>query len=209
MATFQDFIDQVRRELEEGTETVWSDDSLLAWTNEASRDFAYKTRCLADEQYTTTVVGQQSYELPSYTIEPVMAVYETEQLARATPSAFFATAAETTTTGTPTTYTVYGDLHGGAIYLHPTPSAAGTLRYWRTYYPTPFDSTDDTGVMPFGSLHDEALRNYVKARAYEQTGELDRAQYHTQAYEREVAETDYERVREGSTDLLGEPATSW
>lgn len=171
--TYLDFLAQIRRELEEPSEGVWADASILVWTNQAVRDFAKRTHVERDEVYATTTIGEHLYEMPEYTLEPVQVFYDNLPLQRVDIDQF-STLAESS--GTPS----YWAATNTALMLWPVPDSEGTIRYFRYRYPDPIESDDD---MPFAGEYDDALAYYVKAKATEQindwqsAGELRRMYY--------------------------------
>lgn len=162
--TYLEFLAQIRREMEEPSEGVWSDSSFLVWTNQAARDFAKRTKCKRDEQYGTAVVGQYSYEMPDYTLEPVAVYYDNLMLRREDFDRWHNISTFDSTSGTPTTWAS----DGTSLFLWPTPASAGEIRYFRYRYPDPITEDDD---LPFDGEFDDALAYYVKAKANEQVND--------------------------------------
>lgn len=205
MSSFADFISQTRRELQESTAVVWSDESLITWANEAFEDFARKTRLTRAWGAGTTVASQASYALPAGSVEVDTFFYSTGGLERVDDIGYQTLAVASVSNGTPSKYTVIG----GSMWLYPTPSAAAAYRFRYTAVPASFVTVSDTTATPFGGRHESALRSYVKARAFEQTGEFDVATGFQSLYDREAYETDTERMYDGFGDAAITPRTVW
>ena len=211
MGTFQDFITRVRRELEEenpdnASGSTWSDESILVWTNEAVRDIGTRVGPGFDEMYADSVADQSSYSMPAHTVDVVRVSYDTTFLQRDTASQFFPHALLSTETGTPVRYCIKED----TLYLHPTPSTSGlTIRVWRHFNPTPFTSTADVNDMPWGGKYDRVISYYVKARAYEQTGDFDFVKMNDEMYFRTLDDALWEMVIEEAGDFFHEPRVVW
>lgn len=196
MPTFASFITRVRRELEEDTATVWEDASLTQFANDGYADLAMKSRDLMDEQYADVVANQADYVLPDYTVEPVTVVCNAIPLEMMDKRTYVREAAVNTSAGSPAYYAVFN----GCIWLYPTPSAsvAGALRFWRSYRPAPYTSASDTTLTPFGGEHDDAVAAFVKARCFEQIGDLEQAKWFQSLYDREAEEAEYEGAKAGT-----------
>ena len=164
MATYGDFQAQLRAQLEEPSPGIWQDSSLLYWTNEGAKDIARKTRIMRDEQYTTAQIGQNSYELPEYTLEPVAVYYDDTMLTREDFSDWYSLTSYGER-GTPVAYAVTDD----ALHLRPAPDAELEIRYFR--YRTPDEITDTTDDMPFKSDYNTAIEYYVLQRAFSQVND--------------------------------------
>jgi hypothetical protein len=179
-----DFLSQVRRELEESQESVYSDTSLLNWTNEAARDIATKTRVLSDEIYADSVAGQRSYDLDDYTLDVIGVYYDGDDLARESAEGWkYLGAGELTTEGAPHSYAWFGS--PPALYLRPVPSVSAQMRVFRHRTPEPITTGADP--MPFESRFDRIIADYVKARAFEQTGEWDASDRFSARYDTGMA----------------------
>lgn len=205
MSSFADFITQTRRELQESTAVVWADSSLITWANEAFEDFARKTRLTRAWATGTSAASTSAYALPAGAIEVDTFLYSTGRLERVDDIEYQSLAVVATSNGTPSKYTVIG----ASIYLHPTPSVAKTYRFRYTAPPAAFTSVADTTATPFAGRHESALRSYIKARAFEQTGEFDVASGFQSLYDREAYETDTERMYDGFGDAAITPRTVW
>lgn len=165
---WSDFRAQVRRELEEPVAGVWADESLLFWANEAARDISIRTKPMRDWEYTTCVVGQDSYVLPANSLE-VIEVYcgkdaddNRYQLSR---QKFTDWKNLDIANGKP----VYYAIDDEAIYLRPAPDDTYQLSFLRYVMPTALDA--DTDTMPFADKYDAAIGYYVKSKAYEQVND--------------------------------------
>lgn len=177
-ALYSDFIAQVRREIEESTANVWSNTSLLTWCNEASRDIATRTLCMADEVTLNTLAGAQSYDLPDCTIAPILVTVNGRPIQRESWQAWNDRAIAQS--GTPSYYCVYGEPK--TLWLWPVPDAAYPVRYFRHRWPSPLTAAL-TDTMPFDSRHDRTIADYIKARAYEQIAAWDSADRFNKRYE--------------------------
>lgn len=204
MATWTEFLAQVRRELEEDTENTWEDEAILEWANDASKNIALKTLAWEDEQYANSVADQQGYELPPYTINPISVYYNGERLERETYRTWNE-ADDIAATGTPTHYAVSGD----AIYLRPIPFEAQEIRFFRTYYPTPIADVAATTDMPYEDRYNEIIRAYVKARAMEQIREYDSATYYDNLYRNSLMEATHQAYRDEAEDDFTPPQEVW
>lgn len=204
MATFPTFLAQVRRELEEVTAGVWADESILEWTNDATSDLAVKTLTLVDEQYADSIAAQQTYALPDFTISPTIVFYDGTRLLRENISDWWQ-ATDINATGTPQFFSATSD----ALYLRPIPDTTATMRYFRTYRPTPFASITDAVDMPFGGRYNALIRAYVKARAMEQAGDLNEAQVYQNRYDAGVQEAAHEARKERGADSSNLPSEAY
>lgn len=189
---WSDFRAQLRRELEEPTATVWADESLLYWANEASKDIAVQTKCSRDWQYSTAVVGQSAYELPDHSLEVVAVYYgygstdnTRKQLVR---QEFGDWPSLDVSNGTPTAYAIDDQY----LYLRPAPDTAYEISYLRYTVHEPLDDDDDS--MPFDDAYDTAISYYVRSRAHEQVSDFKSAD---RLMERYMAEIDKAVVQEG------------
>jgi hypothetical protein len=190
MSTFATFITRVRRELEEASASTWSDDSLLAWGNDSITDYAMKVKPLAGEDYTSSVAGQGSYELPSGVIETLSVAYDTAMLSKVTIDEMATLIVTSTTLGTPNCYSMMD----GALYLNPTPdTTAKTIRFFFRYAPDAYATVTATAPMPWGGTHDAALSEYVLSKAYSQIQDFESASFHKGLYDAETMEALHER----------------
>ena len=178
MTTFADFRAQVRRDLEEPTANVWSDASLMWYTNETAREVASRVRQNEEETYTATVAGEADYELPADTQEITAVRYNGVKLLRVNPESVGESLADS---GAPSSYQRMDEV----LRLYPTPDAVGTLLILRKAYPT--DITDDTADMPFRSERNTVLEYGVLSRAFEQVGDWQSADAYKQRFEAALA----------------------
>lgn len=202
---FATFLAQVRREIEESTATVWSDASLLAWANDGMADIARRTRILSDWQSGSTVVGQASYALADGTFQVDKFFCGTGEIERVTGADYYADFSRSPVTGEAREYAIIG----AYAYLYPTPATVKTYRYHRYYTPVAFTSATTTTTLPFVPSFDQTLRNYVKARAYDQIRDFDTSSYYQSLYEADIARINvrarYDEL--GNSVLL--PQTAW
>lgn len=162
MATYADFLAQIRRDLEEPVAGVWADASIMYWTNSVSADFARKTKLFRDSISISAVVDQYIYTLSAYTLEPIGVFYENTELVRTELASW---PPQESTTGTPRKYAV----DGVSMYVWPIPDATGDITLF--YYRIPEPITAGTDTMPFQSMYDATLEYGVLAKAFEQTGD--------------------------------------
>lgn len=172
---YSDFRAQVRRQLEEPVEGVWSDTSILYWTNEESVRLAKRAKCMRDEVFADTEIGQWSYDLPDYTLEPIAVYYDGDALTRVDYGDI--PKLDNDTTGTPFYFAVTED----ELVLYPTPDAEGEIRYFRYAIPAPIvEESDD---MPFDSQYNTIIEYGVLRRAFEQINDWQAAEMYRARYE--------------------------
>lgn len=204
MATWSTVLSQIRTEIEEPSAGVWGDATLLAWWNEGARDYAQRTRLFSDEQYTTGIVGQSSYEIPDETIDIISVKWDDDDLTRTD----YANLVALTDTGTPVNYALWGGITGSddGIYLWPQPTEAKVITVLRYFMPAEVDDVADT--IDFTARDIAAVKSYVKMRAYEMTGDTDIATYHRDSYERGVGDREFQTLRY-ETGVVREPSVVW
>jgi hypothetical protein len=192
MTVYSTYQTRVLRELEDASGTLFTTTSVLQWTNDAAREISVRCDVSDDEQYLTSVKAQQSYTLPSGTLDVHVCSYDGAALTRRDVTEFFDAAVAATSTGTPYCFTFFD----GALYLQSPPNETGKeIRLVRSYSPTDTASVSATTSMPFSSKYDAAIANYVKARAFEQIGDFDAAGHYTTMYEQGVDNITVERSR--------------
>ncbi len=177
---FSEFQAQMRRQLEEPVEGVWSDTSILYWTNEEAVRLAKRAKCLRDEVYASATAGQWSYALPDYTLEPIAVYLDGNQLSRVDYGDI--RVLNDDTTGTP----VFFAVTEGELVLRPTPDADGVIRYFRYALPEPI--TDGSEEMPFDSQYNTIIEYGVLRRAFEQISDWTSAEMYRARYEDIVGE---------------------
>lgn len=210
--SYAEFENKVRSELEDpgaGTDnyTTWSRESLMAWTNEAIADIAISFGNTLDQQTTTSIVGQDNYQMPNDTINVICVFYKGKQLQRVLPSQFFSARMSSYIKNLkdPVIYCVTDS----TLYLAPTPthSEPDDIVVIRSHFPDRIESTED--IMPFEGKYNDMIGFYVKARAWEQVGDFDSmsvcdAMYNT-IKENRMWQNTYENV----TDMHIEPRVVW
>lgn len=184
MATWNDFLSQLRRELEEPVEAVWADTALLWWTNEAAKELAVRTRGNRDWQFATVVAGTSSYLLPDDALQ-VIDVYcgnSGETLTKLIRQDLndYAFITPDGQTGFPVTYALDDEY----IYLRPAPDAAYELSFF--CYSMPTELTAGTDEMPFASRYNSCIGYFVKSKAFEQINDWQAAGVMRQMFEAEV-----------------------
>ncbi len=192
MATYSEFLAQTRRELEEPTEGVWADASILWWLNSGIKEIAMRAKPSRDWVYTSTVAGAPNYDLPDGSLE-VIEVFcgpstEAQNKLRRIDFQDFTALPLDSDTGTP----MYYAIDDSNIYLYPSPDAVYTLSYLR--HSVPSELTAGTDSMPFESRYDAALGYYVKAKAFEQINDWQASDAMLERYE---AEAERVRMQEG------------
>ena len=200
MAAWSDILAQLRVELEESTASVWTDAQFLVWWNEGQRDYSRRALILQDEEYLAWTANVRSYDMPTYTIQPISAYWGDKPLE---VTDYLNFSRQTTTSAKPSEVAFYND----AIYVNPLPTVAGTLGFLRYYEPTPL--VNATATIPFDSRHSRAVKCFVKARAMEQIGDFDSAVGYDQMYNREVAETEFERIKFEDGAMVRLPTEVW
>jgi len=199
--TYADFMAQVRRQLEETTENVWDDDSLLHWTNEAVKDMARKSKPQRDEQYLTLTVGQSSYELPDYTLSVIACIYDDGnsryQLIRRDVDELVLW--DTGENGTPQEFAVDDE----NLYLRPAPDGANTIRFWRYRRPAAITATTDT--VPFADDYSTAMEYFVLHRAFEQIGDWDAADRYRDRYREAMHDASVQEMVEDNSGISAGP----
>jgi len=207
MSTWSTYRAQIRRELEESTATVWHDDSLLWFANEAFRDIATQTKLMRDWQYTTAVAGQSSYDLPDRSLEVIQVYFGSDtdntrnQLDR---QDFTDWDTLDVTNGTPAVYAVDDD----AIYLRPAPATGGDeISYLRYTYPEAM--TADTDTVPFSDRASAAATYYIKSKANEQIKDFESADFFYQRYMSEIDRLIAQARKEKYGDRILAPAQAW
>lgn len=200
MATWITHLAQLRRDLEEEVASLYSDTSLLEWTNEAARDIARKTRVLLDEQYADTAAGVQSYPLPVHTIQPEVVFYDGKRLKRESIADWWA-AGDIDERGTPHHYAVASNV----LYLRPIPDSVKTIRYFRYYEPTDIASVTATTSMPFADRYNAPLRTYAKGKALQQAGDPNEAEMYLNRYAAEIDDAAWQVKRERGADSSASP----
>lgn len=164
---YSTYISQVRRELEELSESVWADASLLYWVNEAAKDLAIQTKCSRDWMYTTTLAGTSVYLIPDYSLEVIEVYFGDSSTAGDRKKLIRQDFTEWPTidvgSGTPLYYAIDDQY----IYLRPTPDTAEELSFLRYSVPEPLTGAG-TDAMPFSDRYNTAITYYVKSKAYEQ-----------------------------------------
>jgi len=201
------FLAQVRRELEESSAVVWSDDSFLYWANEASKDIAIQTKCSRDWQYTTAIVGQSSYDLPDRSLD-VLEVYFGDpttigarvQLSRQDFNDWYELDA---TSGTPVYYAIDDD----NLFLYPPPDHAYEISYFRYTYPA--SMTAGTDSMPYEDKYNNAISYFLKFKAKEQIDDWDGSDRFYDRYLREIDKIQSQEMKESHSSKFIAPASVW
>jgi hypothetical protein len=192
VAIYTAYQTRILRELEDSSGTLFSTTSVLQWTNDVAREISARCDVSDDEQYVTSVTGQQSYTLPTGTVDVYTCSYDGAALTKMDTGAFFELAVAATGKSTPHYFTLFD----GALYLQPIPPTTGKeIRLFRSYSPTDTASVSATTAMPFSSKYDSVMANYVKARAFEQIGDFDAAGHYSQFYEQGIDNINLERGR--------------
>lgn len=200
MATWSAFRAQMRRELEESTAGVWSDDSLLWWANEACKDIAIKAKPMRDWSYTTTVAGQSTYDLPTRSLEVIEVFVGNESdddRYRLERQKFTDWRTLDITDGKPQTYAVDDD----SIILRPAPDKAYELSFLR--YVMPEDIDDEADNMPFSDRYNAAIGYFVKSRAMEQIQDWHSSDAYLARYNAELDKAMVQETHEANAAYRG------
>lgn len=175
---FSDFRTQLRRALEESSAVVWSDDSLLYWTNEAMLDIARRAKQDRTEWYTECTALVSDYTLPTRTLEVLGITYDGDKMTRLSQEAMWDT---DESFGSPTNYS----LQDTTIRLWPTPDVdAGVLTIIRRSAPD--ELTADEDEMPWSSECNTLIEYFVLSRAFEQTNDWQTADAYKMRYENQL-----------------------
>jgi hypothetical protein len=201
MTTFANFVSQFRREVREETPTVWSDESIMYWKNEATTKVAMRTdEYIKGDWYRNSVASQQSYDLPDDILQ-VHALYYDEVLLTREDFENWSVQADLDDEDTPTHYVVANR----KLWLRPIPPSAKQMRFFVTRIPDATTDTSSTEAMPFESRYDDAIMYYVKAKAFEQTDAFDRADRYKARFEQALAEaiqqSALERIAGGKNEV--------
>ena len=174
---------QIRRELEEPSEAIFSEDSLLFWANESARDIATRAKCIRDWLTAACVVGQEEYAVPSGSLE-VIAVFcgsdTDDNRRRLMRQEVTEWGSLDVANGRPAYYAI----DDAYIYLRPAPDAAYELAFQR--YALPTEMAEDTDTVPFDARYNTALSYYIRAKAMEQISDWQAADALLGRYNAEV-----------------------
>jgi len=201
MATFETRLAQIRRVLEEATEGVWDDDTLMSFYNDALMDIAAQTK---DDYWLksyafNSATSTQGYARPSYDYEPVMLVRAASyRMTRITPEELTGRALSATSADP---YWYY--VTGGTIYLYPTPTTAASYTYYSHRHPLTVVSTSSTVDCPAHMMR--VVDAYTLARAYEQVGEWDSARAQQENYDRFLSDIFGQSVAQRAGDYPHSP----
>jgi predicted transcriptional regulator len=189
-------------------EGVWKDASLLYWANDAIKEIAMRTKRTRDWQYSTAVVGEDSYTLPENSLDVISVFFgdadgRRSQLERIDFQDFNNLPADGNS-GRPQFYTIDDD----TLYIWPAPDTAGEISFFRYYIPQVVAGTEDE-TMPFDGRYDAALGLYVKARAFEQIGDYQQADAMLGRYEQAVDRAAAQEGMEAQAGRAVQPREVW
>lgn len=133
----------VRARLDEASAAFWTDEELLRWINEATRDIARRAEVLQTTATVTVVAGTNEYTLPTnvariYRVNWIPDGSSTEYPLEYQDFNSMDSAGWTWTNaqGYPAVFTLWGYTPSLKIVLYPSPSAAGEIKLWYYKYPT-------------------------------------------------------------------------
>jgi hypothetical protein len=206
----QDIRDLSRKRLGETTASFWSDVELNNWINYACKDIAFRTKCLRDNDYLTSVESTKEYSLSTnfptlLSIDEVYFKQDGDTWQKLEPTSRTRLDKEepgwlSTDDGMPTKY--YWDKEEDILGLHNTPDSdnAGT-DYVRVYFTeTHTDMTDDDDEPTIPSDLQLAIIDWVVATGLETRGHGDKANDAWQKYFSKLHDYQVERNRQREDD---------
>ncbi len=132
-----------------------------------------------NETYTTTTIAwQQEYTLPTNFLKLQTVVYNWIALLRTTKKKIVETD-QNTTTGSP----IYYYIHGGNLWLYPTPNQAQTITLTSTVTLATITDTEDSQAP---ELLDWAIAYKAVAILFKQVQKIQEAQVREQEYQSEI-----------------------
>lgn len=172
MATLGSLLTDVRNRLDETTSGQWTDAELRSWINEGARDVSRRTETLQTSSDLTVVADTQEYTLPVDTLRVHRAEWRPTASSQVYPLDYrdfnsmdsIWWSSQTTTTGYPTFYTMWGYPPGLKVVLYPTPSEAGTLKvfYYKTTTDLATDGTADSSTVTIPSGYEDLVSLYCE-----------------------------------------------
>ncbi len=202
----------IRKGLGETTESFWSNTELNTWINDACHDLAFRTKCIRDNGYLTTIADTAEYSL-STNFTGILAI--TELYFYQDGSSWQKLKPTTRTkldiehpgwlgysSGTPTEY--YWDIDEDVLgfLVKPNSDNAGS-QYARVYYAkdcTEMTTDTDTTGMPV--FLDDAVISYVIAKGFGQRGYGSKENDMWQKYYGRIKDFFSERRREREDDEI-------
>ena len=162
-------IANVKRQFGDESGAQITDADIIRWINDGQLELNKKSKVIKTIATTTSVAGQNKYDLPGVKILEVERLqykntaieYRTFQQVQET---IFDDVADVSTLSAdiPTCWYDYGD----SIYFFPVPSTNGvTITLFCVTYPTTVSSTTDALSLP--DVFYDALVQYIMAKAYE------------------------------------------
>jgi hypothetical protein len=143
------------------------------WLNEGYRDIATKTGCIQRSSTVTITLGSKEVTIPTDLYEVVgLNLLGGENAAYPLSRGYETEVGDTSTTGIPTTYSVWN----GKLIVSPVPDAGytATLRYLA--YPTDLSATTD--VPEFPSVYHTALVLYAAMKGFIFDNAVDKGMYY-------------------------------
>lgn len=158
MATLSDVRTKVRDRLDESTATFWTDAQLNRWINDGMREVARLTETLQTTSDIAVTASDGTYTAPTDALRIYRAEFKPTGQSNVYPLEYrdFNTmdevwwSSQTTTTGTPALFTMWGFVPSLTIQLYPVPSVAGTLKVFYYKLPTAVSADNDTIECPAG-----------------------------------------------------------
>ncbi len=177
MTTLLEIRTKVRRRLDEAAARFWEDDDLDDWINEGTRDLARRAEVLQTTSTINSVVDQQQYALPTN----VLRVHRVEWSRTGTfDSTSQITAlefrpfnsmdsvwwsAQTSTTGDPYWYTMWGYPPALNLILYPVPDVSVSSGIKVYYYRSPTAATADGDTVDVLGGWDDLIVDYCEFSA--------------------------------------------
>ena len=200
----------IRKRLGETTASFWTDAELNTWINDAGHDIVYRTKCLKDNGYVSSVASTSDYTLSTNfpNLLAVTEVYfnvEGDTWEKLEPTTRTQLDIErpgwlSYDEGTPDEY--YADKEEDVLVLIPTPSSSNVgTDYIRVYYADGFtELSDDTSSPACPEYLHEAFVDYVCAKGFEQRGYGEKGNDAWAKYYNRIASYLVERQREKEDD---------
>lgn len=153
---------RVKRQFGDEAGAQITDADIIRWVNDAQRDIAVSNNLLQVVASAPTVAGTSEYTLP-VDVLTIRNVYSGTTRLRAVSfeDAVEQHLEESTATGEPQQYWIFAN----KFNLYPTPSAAGTIKFYYTKQPTEITATSQTPELP--QQYHNRIVEYCLAQAYE------------------------------------------
>lgn len=160
-----DIISRVKRQFGDESGVQIQDADIIRWINDAQRDIAMKHSLLQTKATSNVVASQADYTLPTDLLNLFSVRYNGARLTEFSIQEvdLDGLAANPTSTGTPDSFTYFGDL----LTLYPTPATAltGGLTIFYTKQPTVVATTADSLTLP--ERYHNSIVQFCLQMAYE------------------------------------------